>query len=260
MEKRQIVINSQLINYFKKPAKDGNIFLNAIFLHGWRSQGMVWQNIVNNQVFSKYNCYLLDLPGFGDSPTPKFAFGLANYGELVKEFINKHNLQDVSVVGHSFGGRIAMWLAANDQRISKLIIVNGAGIKANKIKSKIFLAGAKLVKPLFNLFGFRNIRTWIYKLIGSEDYLATPELTETYKLVTGVDVREFLPKIMAPVLLVWGDKDNDTPLSFAKIFNENIKNSKLVVLAGAGHFSFLDKPQEFCREVENFLNEIACAY
>lgn len=254
MKKLQIILNSQLVNYYKKPARDGNIYLNIIFLHGWRSQGMVWKNIAENDFFNSYNCYLLDLPGFGGSLAPSETFNLAKYGGLIKTFIDKLNLVEVILVGHSFGGRVAVWLSANDNRIVKLIVVDGAGIIANRFKSVIYKIIAIVTKPFFMLPGIKNLRPKVYELIGSEDYLATPELTNTYRNIIADDVKKYLPKIKQPTLLVWGDKDLDTPIRYAEIFKSQIKNSKLAVLTGAGHFSFLDKPQEFCREVENFLN------
>lgn len=244
-----IVINQQLISY-NALNRDGKRAL--VFLHGWRSEGFVWKDIadkINNQGFA---VYMLDLPGFGGSPEPKNPFSVQDYADVVAEFIKKLKLNNVILIGHSFGGRIAIKLSAvYPNLIEKIALVDSAGLAENKSKGVSFLA--KIAKPFFKPSFMKGPREKIYKKIGAEDYVATPQLKETFLKVINEDLSENLAQINKPTLIIWGEDDKDTPLGVAKIMNEKIKNSKLVVLKEAGHFSFLDKPKEFFEELTKFI-------
>ncbi|MEK7104367.1 MAG: alpha/beta hydrolase [Patescibacteria group bacterium] len=246
-----VVINQQLIVY--------NILKNQvsekvlIFLHGWKSQGLVWKNVaekISNQGFA---VYMLDLPGFGNSPQPKSSFSVQDYADVVREFIKKLKLNNVVLVGHSFGGRIAINLASSEPAlIKKVVLVAAAGLRTKKGSDKIVFL-AKLAKPFFKPKFMAGLRKKIYKALGSVDYIESGNLKETYLKVASEDLSGYLSKISQSTLIIWGEDDKDTPLAFAKIMNEKIKNSKLVVLKEAGHFSFLDKPQEFMEELTKFI-------
>jgi pimeloyl-ACP methyl ester carboxylesterase len=112
---------------------------------------------------------------------------------------------------------------------------------------------AKIVKPIFKPRFMAGPRKLIYKAIGSDDYLATPELQQIYLKATGEDLRKHFKDIDKPTLLLWGAKDKDTPLEIADIMNKEIKNSKLVVFENAGHFSFIDQPEKFTKELVKFI-------
>ena len=89
--------------------------------------------------------------------------------------------------------------------------------------------------------------------MGAEDYVATPKLQQTFINIINEDLTDLLPKIVQPTLLIWGENDKDTPLSQARVMEQKIPNAKLAVFKGAGHFSFLDKREEFVKELINFL-------
>ncbi len=250
---QQIVINNLLINYYEFCKGDKQ---NVIFLHGWRSQSLVWQQIADRLKSEGYTIYALDLPGFGSSAAPDSAYTVGDYKEIVRCFIDKLELTNNIVVGHSFGGRVGIKLAAeNPDLVQKLILVDSAGlrledeIRSNNLKKVI----AKAVKPVFGLKIMSGLKSYIYKKIGSEDYLATPSLRETYVNVINEDLRPFLPMIKASTLIIWGDKDTDTPLEYADIMHKEIAQSRLEILEGAGHFSFVDCPDKFTDLLNNFI-------
>ena len=89
---------------------------------------------------------------------------------------------------------------------------------------------------------------------GSADYrMATPIMRQTMVKVVNEDVREYLPKIKAETLLVWGDKDTATPISDAKYMESQIPGSGLAVMPGAGHFSFIDNQYQFLAVMRSFM-------
>ena len=89
--------------------------------------------------------------------------------------------------------------------------------------------------------------------MGSEDYLATPALQQTFINIINEDLISLLPKIKIPTLLIWGENDKNTPLADARTMEQTVSNSKLVILAKAGHFSFVDKIEEFVNNIKKFV-------
>jgi len=202
----------------------------------------------------KYSVYALDLPGFGGSPAPQKPFTLSDYSDIVVGFIKKMNLKSVILIGHSFGGRIAIKLSSRKpELVSKLILVDSAGFVDEKKQGMKVIA--KLIKPLFASSYMQGVRSWFYKTIGSEDYLATPELQKTFINVLEEDLTEDMKNIHIPTLLVWGENDQDTPVSYGERMHLLIHHSQLSILSNAGHFSFLDKPEEFYQMFIQFIKQ-----
>ncbi|MCB0338647.1 MAG: alpha/beta hydrolase, partial [Bdellovibrionales bacterium] len=99
----------------------------------------------------------------------------------------------------------------------------------------------------------RKAMAKLYRLFGSSDYRAAGAMRQTLVKVVNEDHSHLLSKIHCPTLLVWGDQDTDTPLWMAKKMEQEIKDCGLVVFSGAGHYSFLDRSQQFCLVAAKFL-------
>lgn len=249
--KDKIVINNQLINYYKFNEEGTKTIL---FLHGWRSNGEIWSGIANKLKNNNFLMLAIDFPGFGESSFPKKDFTVQDYSEILMEFIKKLELNKVVLVGHSFGGRVAMKLAANNpELIEKLILVDSAGLvpKASNFKRII----AKVAKPFFKPKFMQKPREAIYRQIGAEDYIATPELKQTFLNVINEDLRPILLKIKSETLIIWGENDVETPIEMAEIIHQEIKNSQEIILSNAGHFSFLDQPDRFVQALIKFTGD-----
>ena len=252
----QIIIEGNLVSYLSKAGEKPEQCL--LFLHGWRSQKEVWLPIVNHQITKSPNhsIYALDLPGFGSSPAPKVAWAVGDYAEIVKGFIQKLGLNNVIIIGHSFGGRVGIKLAARHSKlISKLVLVDSAGFVDERTKKRAMELTAKLAKPFFLPKFMQGLRRKIYKYIGADDYVATPWLTETFVKVKNEDLSEEMKKISCPTFLIWGENDTDTPVGFGQRMHALIPNSKFLILKNAGHFGFLDKPEEFVSALFEFIKK-----
>lgn len=253
--KNQIVIKNNLLSY---QSYGKNSDSSILFLHGWRSEGLVWAEVVQLLQSRGYEgkIYCLDLPGFGESSMPNENFTLDDYCNVVEEFVKKMDCKKMVLVGHSFGGRIAIKLAARQlDWIEKLVLVDSAGLNLKKNRKKIFGMMARIVKPIFYPNFMKNIRKWAYEIMGSGDYLATPELQQVLINTINEDLFFSLKEIKVPTLIVWGAKDKDTPLEYAKIMKREIKVAKLRVFEEAGHFCFLDESDKFTDEIINFLDK-----
>ncbi len=256
---QQITIKGHLVSYIGIKGKANAPVL--FFLHGWRSQKEVWNPVIDKLLSTKHlalstNIYALDFPGFGGSQNPKTDFHLQDYVNVAEGFIKKLDIKNLVLVGHSFGGRVAIKLCAQQPTvIKKLVLIDSAGFVFNPDKKQMMNLIAKTVKPFFRPKFMQPIRKIIYKTIGAEDYLATPELQKTFVNVVNEDLTEYLEKITLPTLIVWGEKDMETPFEFAQMMKNKIKNSELVVFEQAGHFSFLDEPERFVKELNKFISD-----
>lgn len=252
MEK-QLVANNFLISY-SEFGQGENVLL---FLPGWRSSKEVWKAAIERLKDSKienFLIYAVDLPGFGGSQIPSKPLAVGDYAQVVAEFIKKLELKNVIIVGHSFGGRVGIKLAAKYPAvISQLVLVDSAGFAMNPSRKKLFAVMAKIVKPFFTPQFMQSLRRKIYKKIGAEDYLATPQLQKTFVNITSEDLAADMKKIICPTLIIYGENDKDTPVEFGKRMQPLILNSKFLILKNAGHFSFSDQPEEFVGLLTRFI-------
>lgn len=252
----QIVINDQLVSY--QTFNNGGGERSVIFLHGWRSQKEVWNVVVGPLISQTDNkqlsYYAMDLPGFGASQKPLKDYGVGDYAEIVKGFIEKLDLKNIIIVGHSFGGRVGIKLASKyPELVKKLVLVDSAGFAGEEKKKTTYGLLAKIVRPIFKPVFMQGLRARIYKTIGAEDYIATPELQKTYVRVINEDLTEDMKQINCSTLIITGEKDLDTPIEFGRRMNSLIKNSNFAILSNAGHFSFLDSKQEFVNKLLDFI-------
>lgn len=255
---RKIVLKDLVINYRCWPTYNtGNPCI--LFLHGWQLSGEVWLPIVRYLFDRDYNIYAIDLPGFGRSEMPPADYNLGDYADLVLAFIKKMKMKNIIVVGHSFGGRVAIKLASETpQLFQKLVLADSAGL-ANKwapwIRLKIFLA--KIFRPAFRLPFIRMARIRVYEMIGAGDYITVAdEMKQVFVNVINENLTPLLTKLKGiPTLIIWGEKDKETPVSMALKFRQLIPNSELVILKGAGHLSFFDQPLFFSHALGEFIGE-----
>lgn len=252
MTEKKLVLNNLLVTYYEQ----GNGTAPLIFLHGWRSEAAVWLPLFKSLYKIPYTLYAVDLPGFGKSETPKKPFILEDYADVVQEFVSKviGQTSKVTLVGHSFGARVAIKCAAtHPELIEKLVLVDSGGARMKSEKRKALKIVAKLAKLFFKPGFMQPLRKKIYERLGATDYVATPELQQTFLNIINEDLTPLFPKITAPTLIVWGEKDEETPLSYARIMHQTIPHSELVILPNAGHFSFLDNPEKFVQALTEFI-------
>src|SRR3989338_6710048 len=117
MVNKQIVVDNLLLSYTVFPQATGHSkHALLLFLHGWRSSKEIWQPLFPYLPHDVPQ-YFLDLPGFGASSTPPSAFTLDDYCAVVVGFIQKLGLPQLTLIGHSFGGRVAIKLAATQPEL-----------------------------------------------------------------------------------------------------------------------------------------------
>lgn len=254
MTENQAVINNLLINYLESKGSDAAP--TVVFLHGWLVKASIWNQVIERlNRLGNYNIYALDLPGFGKSQGLKDNFDLEGYVQAVKGFIEKLELKNVCLVGHSFGGRIAIKFSAEyPEFVERLVLVDSAGFTDKSFRKRFIVFLSKFFGPLFYLPVIKLLRPKFYTIIGSDYFNTNVDLRPTFLKIVNEDLTEYLPKISVLTLIIWGEDDGDTPLAFAEKLKANIANSELKILEGAEHISFLDKPDEFVEELIKFLS------
>jgi pimeloyl-ACP methyl ester carboxylesterase len=243
MIKKNIIIDNLNITYYQ--SQDFNGQNSLIFLHGWKSQAQNFKNILDKCA----NYIALDLPGFGLSELPKRTWNLGDFSDFLKNFIEKLNINEPILIGHSFGGSIAIKYAAMGNGAKKIILIDSSGIRKKTIKKLIYLLLAKffkyiLILPPLNLYR-RTIKKSFYKKIGSLDYFEAKEHKDIYKEIIKEDLTDQLNKITVSTDIIWGENDKDVPLNYGQVMNKHIRNSKFYIIKGTGHWPFIEREEEF---------------
>lgn len=232
-----------------------------LLLHGWMAniEAMfpIYQHFRKNR-----KVIILDFPGQGGkSDKLKESFGVPETAELVYKFMERLNIIGADVMGHSFGGRIIIYLASKYENLfGKIVLIDAAGIKPkNNIKRMFKICTYKIAKMILKMFipkeKYDERLNELRKKYNSSDYSKLDDgiMKETFKKIIDLDLTDRLKHIKNPTLIMWGENDKDTPLYMAKIMEKNIKDSGLVILKGAGHFSYIDDSPYFLKVTDNFL-------
>ena len=225
---------------------------DILLLHGWGVDSRVFDGVMK-QFSASHRVIAPDLPGFGTSGDPAGEWGVDDYAAWVVKFMDAMHIGRAAVVGHSFGGRIAIKLASNPAtagRIGKLVLTGSAGIRRKRpLRGRL---RGWMFRTLSRIFP--GLREKFARKFASRDYLAaSPLLRKCLIRVVSEDLAPLLPRINCPTLLVWGKDDTETPVRDGYTMKELIPDSRLEVFDGAGHFAFLNRPEEFGRLLEEFL-------
>jgi len=232
----------------------------VLALHGWGGSAESFWPVAERLAPLGYQVHVPDLPGFGESEAPPQPWGVADYVAFVLAYLDAAALARVAVLGHSFGGRIAMMLAADHPaRVSKLALANSAGLRTPPTAAQqARRVVAHAARETLNAVGLRGLRARVQASYnaryGSDDYRNAGPLRATFLRVIAEDIAPYAARVQAPTLLIWGDQDQDTPLWQGRRLEQLIPDAGLVVFQGAGHFSYLDRLNDYLRIVHHFLS------
>ncbi|ATY85374.1 alpha/beta hydrolase [Kyrpidia spormannii] len=228
----------------------------VLLLHGWGGRAESFRP-VTDRLAQGYRVLVPDLPGFGESAPPPSTWGVGDYAKFVLEFMKHVGISRAHVIGHSFGGRIGIVLAAtHPDRVARMVLVDAAGIRPRRSwKYYIRVYTFKTLRALYQRLPGKDRDkrlAQLYARFGSKDYREAGPMRAVMVRVINEDLRSFLPRIRASTLLIWGEEDRDTPVWMGKVMEKEIPDAGLVVFPGAGHFSYLDRFADFSVIVERF--------
>ena len=221
-----------------------------VLLHGW-GQSLLSLRPLGELLSDCGRIYLLDLPGFGASSAPEAAWGTADYSRRLAQFFSANNIDSAVLIGHSFGGKLSMQFAADyPALVEGLVLIDASGLKpVRPCKQKLrhqTIAFLRFIMRLLERLGLRLYSKWFIPRFASPDYLNAGPLRSTFVKVVNEDLSHLIPRIAAPVLLLWGENDIETPLEMAQRLERTLQNSKLIILPGRGHYPFLDSGLHLC--------------
>ena len=237
----------------------------VVLLHGWGCSTELMRPVA--QFLSRdMEVLSLDFPGFGKSGRPPEPWGVPEYAECVRELLEKEDFLPCDVIAHSFGARVAIFLASRDRSVfEKMVLTGAAGIRKPQTEE-----GRKRQEE------FQKVKVWIGRMrrmkifgslpdqlekkarekYGSRDYNALDEeMRKTFVKVISLDLSDALPDITAPTLLIWGDQDTETPLWMGRKMEERIPDAGLVVFEGGTHFAYLEQSVRFNTITHHFFVE-----
>ncbi len=228
-----------------------------ILMHGWGCNCNTVASIQRTAA-ETHTVYNVDFPGFGLSSEPTSVWGTEQYTQLIEQLAKTENIISPTLIGHSFGGRIAIIFASRN-KTDKVVLVDAAGIKPRHSlnyyrKVYTFKAAKWIINHTLSKDTANRILDKMRAKAGSSDYAgASPMMRAILSKVVNEDLTPLLSLIKAPTLLIWGENDNATPISNAKVMEKLIPDCGLVAFPGCGHYSFLDNPIGFAAVLSNFL-------
>jgi len=214
---------------------------HMVFLHGWganrenlRGIGVLFQH--------EYQVHLIDLPGFGETPLPPSDWGTPNYTDLVHQYLTERIKGPIVLVGHSFGGRVSLRLAARHlPQLRAFVLMGTPGLPAHGLsKARVRRWGIRTLRKLLiavkPLAGDGPVE-WHTRRYGSKDYLAAGALRSILVRTVNEDLTECARAVDRPVLLLWGADDTETPPALAFRYNELMNgHASIDVLPHKDHY------------------------
>lgn len=228
-----------------------------LILHGWGSRSDNWQKVGEMLAKNGIKVIIPDLPGFGQSDKPLTAWSLDDYCDFVEEFVKVLNLEKFYLLGHSFGGALAIKCGLKfPEKIDKLFLISAACFRRKTFKNKFFKFLSKFIKiktPFLRKVFYRK-----------SDYLSTEGvMKDTYLKIIAEDLSEVLSKVQVPTVIIWGEKDKVTPLKHGRLIKEKIQDSrlrqgfggqaKLEIIPNVGHDLNLTAPDELAELISKNL-------
>lgn len=218
---------------------------DIIFLHGWGASISAFLFVAKNLCYD-YRVTVLDFAGFGASEEPAVPYGVEDYAKDVICLMDRLHIESATFVGHSFGGRVAVWMGSRfPDRTQRLVLVDSAGLKPRR-------------KPVYyiKVFAHKVLKKLGKKgLKGSSDYqILSPVMKQTFIKVVNCDQTSQLKDIVCPTAVFWGKNDKDTPLYMFAKFKKRIAGAQSFLLDG-GHFSYVDDSVRFMLILRAYLKE-----
>ena len=221
---------------------------DVVLLHGW-GQNIAMMKPIGDRLQKNHRITILDFPGFGDSEEPKNALTVYDYCEILEELLKKLKVKKPVIMGHSFGGRIAIIYASRNE-VEKVVLFGSPCIR-KEVKPSLKL---RMLKSLKKIPGINKLEGFAKNHMGSRDYKNASEIMKKILVnVVNEDLSECAKKINVPTLLIWGDRDTEAPVEDAKELEKIIPDAGLIVLPNSTHYAYLENLPQVINILNNFL-------
>ena len=237
----------------------------VLLLHGWGCD-MSLMRPVADALAPSHRVMMVDFPGHGESGRPPEPWGVPEFSENLVHLLIKTGFAPCSVIAHSFGCRVATWIASEyPEMFEKLIFTGAAGIKpkqseeskARTEKYKKLKKRAEAIKKIPFLKGTaESLEKKLRQKYGSADYnRLDEEMRKTFVKVVNQDLVNRYERIRQSTLLLWGEHDMETPLWMGREIEKRIPDCAPILLEGGSHFAYLEQINRFNTIAAHFLKE-----
>lgn len=218
---------------------------DVVLLHGW-GQNIEMMAPLGNLLKDDYRVTIVDLPGFGLSEKPDYAYTVYDYVDVLESLFVELKITKPNLVGHSFGGRLSIIYASKND-VSHLVLFGSPCVRHQSVNFK-----QKMFKSIKKVKFFAPICEYAKKFVGSVDYKNADGIMRDILVNTvNEDLSEAAKRIKCPTLLIWGDKDEAVPLEEAKELDNLLADSALITLSGS-HYCYLENLAQVANILLNF--------
>lgn len=239
-------------------------------LHGALSDSRVWRRQIE-ELSDEFTVVAWDAPGAGQSSDPAGRFGMAEWADVLAAFLAAVKLRQAHILGLSWGGSLALELYRRHPKVATSLILADtyAGWKGS-LPSEACNERLEMALRTSTMPPSELVARWLPELVsGSTSPESGHELASIMSdfhpagvqlmahSMAEADLRDVLPRIGVPTLLLWGEHDHRSPRSIAEQMRAAIPRAKLALIPDAGHDSNIDQPGRFNAEVRNFCRSVA---
>ena len=258
-------VNSRILNtdvFYLRQGKENAP--KVLLLHGWGCSCVHYEPIVRAMEDS-FDMLIPDFPGHGKSSEPPKPWAVADFADCIWQLLNEQHFLPCTVIAHSFGGRVALYLSTqHPDMFPRLMLTGCAGIipektEEQKRKAEQYRKKKKAVQSLERIpilrSAAKSMMDSLRRQYGSSDYNALNEsMRATFVKIVTEDLSPLLPKVSVPTLLIWGENDTETPLWMGKKMAAEIPDAGLVVFENDDHFAYLREWPRFVAIAKNFFS------
>ena len=250
-----------------------------LLIHGLAGSSKTWDAVLP-QLGERFDVIAPDLLGHGESAKPMGDYSLGAFASGLRDFLAVLDVNSVTIVGHSFGGGVAMQLAyQHPHLVDRLVLVGSGGLgrEVSWLLRLLTLPGAEFLMPIAFPKPAVEMGTGVGRLMGRRGIRSArlAEMWRAYSSLAGAENRGAFVRTMrgviepggqtvnatdrlylaarVPTMLVWGDRDAIIPVEHAYAAHEEIESSRLEILEDVGHFPHVDAPDLFVATLLDFV-------
>lgn len=241
----------------------------VVLLHGFVGDGRSTFQRQIDDLADEFTVVAWDGPGAGRSADPPASFRLPDYADCLADFVDTIGLGRPHVAGLSFGGALALELYRRRPRMPRTLVLAGAYAGwagslppkvveerlAQSLQSSDLPPAQFVARMLPTMFSKSALRERVDEFATSVSKFHPAGFRAMALASAEADLRDVLPRIAVPTLLIYGDEDVRAPLNVAEALHVSIAASRLVVMTGVGHASCVEAAERFNREVRDFLHQ-----
>ncbi len=251
----------------------------VLLIHGFGASSYSWRHIIE-PLAQKYRVITIDLKGFGESPKPRDnAYSVYEQARLVRNFILENDLKNFHIIGHSYGGGVALatsiFLVSSHPNLQRSLVLIDSIAYPQELPGFVKILATPVLGPLV-IYAIPNsiqVKSLLKKVYFNDamipqsaiDHYAKNLSKPNAKYATLASVRQMLPEdlqqfsenyasLTLPTLIIWSSNDEIVPLAIGERLHENLPNSKLIVLSDVGHAVQEEEPSLVLPYLQEFLD------